>query len=267
MKTGVKRDKVVGLVLSGGGVKGMAHIGILKALNEHGIFPDIISGVSAGALVGALYGNGASTIDMLAFFRKTPLFKYNFLTLNKPGLFDTDKYIAFLETHFPVNNFGSLQRELHVVATNLHKGTSEYFSSGALYTPLLASAALPPVFSPVRINGCLYADGGIMNNFPVEPLEGKADVIIGSYTTAVKEIGATSMKNSYDITNRAKSLMLYANSMGKFKTVDLLFKPKGLEYIGVLDKKGIEKAYMIGYEYASKILEDDMAPFVRSLVG
>lgn len=265
MKKGVKREKVVGLVLSGGGVKGMAHIGILKALNEHGIFPEIISGVSAGALVGALYSNGASTIDMLAFFRKTPLFKYNFLTLNKPGLFDTDKYISFLETHFPVNKFESLQKELHVVATNLHKGISEYFCSGALYKPLLASAALPPVFSPVRINGCLYADGGIMNNFPVEPLEGRADVIIGSYTTAVKEMGATGMNNSYDITNRAKSLMLYANSMGKFNTVDLLFKPKGLEYIGVLDKKGIEKAYMIGYEYASKVLEEEAAPIVKSL--
>ncbi|WP_321978467.1 patatin-like phospholipase family protein, partial [Aureibaculum sp. 2210JD6-5] len=84
--------KAIGLVLSGGGVKGMAHIGVIKALKEHGINAEIISGVSAGALVGALYANGLDESDMLHFFRQTPLFKYNFLSINKPGLFDTEKY-------------------------------------------------------------------------------------------------------------------------------------------------------------------------------
>ncbi len=65
--------KNIGLVLSGGGVRGMAHIGILKALNEHDIYPDIISGVSAGAIVGALYANGKMPLGMLAFFKETPL--------------------------------------------------------------------------------------------------------------------------------------------------------------------------------------------------
>jgi len=71
----------------------MAHIGILKALNEHDIYPDIISGVSAGAIVGALYAKGKIPLGMLAFFKETPLFKYNFFSFNKPGLFDTEKYL------------------------------------------------------------------------------------------------------------------------------------------------------------------------------
>ncbi|MDY7395902.1 patatin-like phospholipase family protein [Aureibaculum sp. 2210JD6-5] len=141
----------------------------------------------------------------------------------------------------------------------MHEGTCCHFSSGQLLKPLLASAALPPVFCPVRIDGYLYADGGIMNNFPIEPLLEKTDFIIGSYTTSVTKLNPSMIKNSFEITSRANSLMLYSNSVNKFNIPDILFKPTGLEYIGVLDKKGIEKAYIIGYDYASKYLENIIA--------
>ena len=75
MKLSYLKDKTIRIVLSGGGVKGMAHIGIIKALNKRDIYPDTISGVSAGAIVGALYANGTSPLNMLAFFKDSPLFK------------------------------------------------------------------------------------------------------------------------------------------------------------------------------------------------
>jgi NTE family protein len=255
MKLQELSDKTIGLVLSGGGVKGVAHVGIIKALNERNIYPDIISGVSAGAMVGALYANGVSHVDMLHFFKETPLFKYNFFTINKPGLFDTEKYLVFLEKYFPINSFKALKRELHVVATNLQKGIPEFFSSGDLLQPILASAALPPVFSPVIINGDLYADGGIMNNFPIEPLIGKTEIMIGAYTSAMKNMPSEEMKNALQIMQRANVLMLHSNCMDKLNVPDLLFKPKDLENIGVLDKKGIDKAFFIGYECASRMLD------------
>ena len=95
MKLETLKNATLGLVLSGGGIKGMAHIGLLKALTQRGIYPDQISGVSAGALVGGLYADGASIEDMLLFFKETPLLKYNFVSVNKPRLFDTDKYLHF----------------------------------------------------------------------------------------------------------------------------------------------------------------------------
>jgi NTE family protein len=148
-----------------------------------------------------------------------------------------------------------LEKELFVTATDLQSGIPKVFSSGELLRPLLASAALPPVFNPVTINGRLYADGGIMNNFPIEPLIGKNDIIIGCYASGIKEVGNAILKNPIQLANRTNTLMLHANSMGKLCASDLLFQPKGLEYIGLLDKNGIYKAFTIGYDYASWYLD------------
>lgn len=248
-------EKTVGLVLSGGGVKGMAHIGLIKALAERGIYPDVVSGVSAGAIVGALYANGIDSIDMLHFFKETPLFKYHFFAINKPGLFDTEKYHFFFSKYFEKDTFDTLEKKLFVTATDLQSGIPKIFSTGQLLRPLLASAALPPVFNPVNINGRLYADGGIMNNFPIEPLVDMADFIIGCYTSGLKEIGSSVLKNPLQLANRTNMLMLHANSREKLCATDLLIRPKGLEYIGVLDKKGIDKAFIIGYDHTSKCLD------------
>jgi len=256
MKLEHLNEQVIGLVLSGGGVKGMAHIGILKALNERGIYPEIVSGVSAGAIVGALYANGIASSDMIQFFKETPLFKYNFFTFNKPGLFDTEKYHFFFSKYFEKDMFNTLEKQLFVTATDLQSGVAKVFSSGELLRPLLASAALPPVFNPVTINGRLYADGGIMNNFPIEPLLNKASFIIGCYTSGMKEVGNGVLKNPIQLANRTNQLMLHANSREKLCATDLLFRPAGLEYIGVLDKKGIDKAFVIGYEHASRCLDE-----------
>lgn len=248
-------NKTTGIVLSGGGVKGVAHAGILKALLQHDIYPDVVSGVSAGAIVGALYANGITPAEMLSIFKETPLLKYNFLTINKPGLFDTEKYITFFEKYFPVNSFEALEKKLFVVATDLQNGSPRFFSSGNLLQPVLASAALPPVFNPVSINGRLYADGGIMNNFPIEPLRETTEYIIASYTSPMKEVGKGVLKNALQLTQRTNLLMLHSNAIEKLHLPNLMFMPKELEHIDVLDKKGIYKAYMIGYEHASKLLD------------
>ncbi|WP_337251783.1 patatin-like phospholipase family protein [Maribacter halichondriae] len=190
------KSESVGLVLSGGGVRGMAHIGVIRALEEHAVSAKIVSGSSVGALVGALYANGTSVADMLSFFKETPLFKYNFFTIMKPGLVDTERYFEVFQRYFP-EYFEELKRELYVVATNMQKGEEEFFSSGELVRPLLASAALPPVFSPLEINNCFYADGGIMNNFPLEPLKNKVDYIIGSNVSVIKQVEKKTLIRRY----------------------------------------------------------------------
>ena len=248
------RSKKIGLVLSGGGVKRIAHIGLIKALKEHEIEAQIVSGTSVGALVGALYANGSSVEQMLLFFRETPLLKYNFFTFVKAGLMDTEKYHELFKKHFEHYSFESLPKRLYVTATNLQDGEQTLFSSGELVTTLLASAALPPVFSPVEINGQLFADGGIMNNFPVEPLIKDCDFIIGSNVSAIKHVPKTAINSSLKLTNRVTSLMIYASNKEKLKHCDLIFEPPQLETFGVLDKKGIKKAFEVGYDHAMKVL-------------
>jgi NTE family protein len=256
MKTETLINTTLGLVLSGGGVKGMAHIGLLKALEQRGIYPSQISGVSAGALIGGLYVDGTSIEDMLVFFKETPLLRYNFVTVNKPGLFDTDKYLPFFDDFFTAHRFEELDKRLVVVATNLLKGEPVYFEKGELFRPLLASAALPPVFSPVSIDGELFADGGIMNNFPVEPLTGACDVIIGCYASSMKAVGKGHIKSGLQISERANLLMLHANAMDKLHIPDLLIVPEKLGNIEVLDKKGIDKAFVLGYDHANRKLDE-----------
>ncbi len=249
------KSKSIGLVLSGGGVRGMAHIGLIQALKEHDISASIVSGSSIGALVGALYANGNSVTDMLSLFKETPLFRYNFLTIVKPGFINTDRYIDIFKGYFPENAFEALERELYVVATNLQKGELRYFSKGDLIRPLLASAALPPVFSPVELDGELFADGGIMNNFPLEPISNKVEFVIGSNVSKVGNLYQNALKNSWQITGRVTSLMIYAINRQKLESCDLLLEFPALEKIGVLDRKGIEKAYLIGYEHSSRVLD------------
>ena len=259
MKLSNIRDMSVGLVLSGGGIKGMAHIGLIQALNEYGIEAQTVSGTSVGALVGAMYANGVSVSKMLQFFKDAPLFRYHFMTFLKPGLLDTELYYDMLLKYFPTDDFESLDRKLFIVATDLERGYEKIFSQGELIRPLLASAALPPVFSPVEINGTLYADGGIMNNFPYDQVANETDYIIGSNVAGIKKISKEEIKSSYQLTNRTTSLMIYATNRDKVKQCDLIFEPSALDLIGILDKKGIEKAYAIGYDYALEKLEQVFA--------
>ena len=244
----------IGLVLSGGGIRGMAHLGLIRALEEYDLNISVVSGTSVGAVVGALYCNGRSVEEMLDFFRATPLFKYNYMTWNKPGLVDTDRYFKIFKEGIGTDRFEELQIPLYVMATNLEKGKTEVFHQGDLIPPIMASAALPPYFSPVRIKDQLYADGGVMNNFPTEPLENKVDYIIGSNVIIVRDVSSREIRSSLQLTQRTTSLMMYALNKPKLSACDLLFEPKELEGIRVLDKKQLETAYQIGYAHAIKVL-------------
>ncbi len=242
--------KSIGLVLSGGGVRGMAHIGVIKAMQEFGLEAKVVAGSSVGALVGALYAADKPVEDMLRFFKETPLFKYNYFAVAKPGLINTERYIDTFQQYFPDNSFESLKKDLYVVATNLEKGEEVFVNEGELIVPLLASAALPPVFSPVEYNGALHADGGIMNNFPSEPVKDQVEYMIGSNVSIVSTLDKKHLNNSFQLTGRVTGLMIYAINREKINTCDLIIEPQALEHIGILDRRGIEKAYTIGYETA-----------------
>lgn len=246
----------LGITLSGGGVKGMAHLGILKALKVFDIDIHHIAGASAGALVGVFYAQGATIEDMLYFFKETPLFKYNFFAIKKIGLFDTEKYLKILDEHIDSVTFEDLTKPLTVVATDIENGIPRYFNSGELFRPILASAALPPVFSPVSINGTLYSDGGIMDNFPIQTIRDEVKFVFGSYTSTAQIAPKSSLNNSIKLVTRVNNLMLHANVRSKLELCDLLIRPEGLEQIAVLDKKGIDKAFTTGYDTAMKVLSE-----------
>lgn len=244
----------IGLVLSGGGVKALAHVGLIKVLLENNIMPNEVAGTSGGAIVSALYASGYSPAEMVTFFKDMPLMKWSLYALNKPGIIDSDKYELFFKNYFP-ENFEDLNIPLTVTATNLLTGRLNYFSSGELIKPLIASSALPPVFSPIEINGNLYSDGGILNNFPIEPLRKSCNKLIGSFVNPIEPIKKSDINSSLKVLYRVYHIGLDANDIKKFKKCEYVFAPSEIRKIGVLDTKSIDKAFSIGYEYASNQIE------------
>lgn len=253
----------LGLVLSGGGVRALAHAGFLKALLENGIKPDYLSGTSGGALVASLYASGYAPEDMLAFFKETPIFGFSLFALKKPGIIDSEKYDSLFRKFFTQSTFEELNLPITVAVTNITSGTLEYFNSGELIKPLVASSAVPPYFSPVEMNGELYSDGGVLNNFPTEPLENKCDMLLGSFVNPVTPIEKSDITTTIKLLQRVYHISMDANYYEKFKKCNYVFTAPNIHKIGLLDVKMLDKAFDIGYLHAqnemnviTRILED-----------
>jgi NTE family protein len=249
-------DDKIGLVLSGGGMRGVAHVGVIQVLEEQGLNISHIAGASAGAIVGALYAEGHSPKEMLEFFRSTSIFKLSNYAFNKPGVIDTDNFISVFKEYFKSDTFESLEKQLFIVATDIENAKSQVFHSGPLIRTILASSAFPMIFSPVTIDDVLYADGGIMNNFPIEPLEDICDKIIDIYVNPINPLKKTDLKTTLSIMERAYHLSIGASSLKKFKAFDILIAPEELSQYETFNVNHIDDIYKIGYEAAKKRLPD-----------
>ncbi|NER16848.1 patatin-like phospholipase family protein [Spongiivirga citrea] len=245
-----------GLILSGGGARGVAHVGILKALQEHHISITHIAGTSAGAVVGALFAAGHSWQSILNFFKKASLFHWKRYSSNKPGFIDTEKFYRDLAPYFPTDDFSILETKLFVTATNLITGTLEVFNSGPLIKSILASAAVPGIFTPISMNGNFYIDGGILNNFPTEPLLGRCDSIIGIYVNPLEDISMADLKHSYQVVNRAFQISFGNKCYSKFSDCDMVIAPRALNKYGLFQMKNIDAIFKIGYDSAINALKD-----------
>ena len=247
----------IGLVLSGGGVRAIAYVGLIQVLLENDIVPTQVSGTSAGALVCALYAAGYDTEDMLKFFKHTPILSFSLYARHKPGILDSEKYEKFFKKFFVENSFEKLKYPLTTTATNLLTGKLEYFNKGELIKPLIASCALPPIFSPLKINDNFYSDGGILNNFPVEPLKkNHVKKIIGGFVNPITAVQESDINTSLKLMHRVYHLGLEANNIKKFNLCNYVFLPQEIDKIGTFESKGIDKAYEIGYNHAKKEIKD-----------
>jgi NTE family protein len=247
----------LGLVLSGGGSRGLAHAGVLHALSEHGIEPDCISATSSGALVGALHATGRGPEEILTFFETTSPFRFSRLApIGKPGWIDTEKIADDFLSYFPGDSFEALDRPLFVTATDLVSGQLEVFSSGPLVRPLIASASIPPVFTPTLVDGRWYADGGILDNFPVEPLSGLCDVVVGVHVSPLTEQPRKELDNSLSVAQRALEIGMYHAASRKYALADLVIAPAELVDFGTFDFKRHREIVEIGHRAASARVDD-----------
>jgi NTE family protein len=244
----------IGLVLSGGGTKGFAHLGLLQALNEAGIYPDIISGTSAGAIAGVLYADGYSPREILHLLNGGSRLDFMRPALPREGLLQIGGIVKILKSHLRARSFEELKIPLYVTATDLNNGVVEYFSEGYLIDPVIASASIPVLFQPVLINDRYYVDGGVLDNLPVKPLEDKCIYLIGSF---VNPVGYTDkISGLISIAERSFMLSMSKDANEKAKKFDLFVAPPELQYYKILDPEKAEDIFSLGYKATMEQLKD-----------
>lgn len=243
----------LGLALSGGGAKGFAHLGVMKAMEEKGFRPDIISGTSAGALAGVLYADGHHPEEILSFFKKKSFKEFAELTIPQNGIFKADRFKVFLKKHLRAKSFDELKIPIKITATDIVEGKSVSFDKGSLIQAVIASCAYPIVFTPIKIEEAYYVDGGLFKNFPVTPIREECKGIIG---VNVSPLTKEKYKNSLlYIAERSFHYISVSNSLIDRKHCDILIETDRLSSFATFTLDHSHEIFNIGYEVALKEFE------------
>jgi len=250
------KEKKIGIALSGGGARGIAHIGVLQALEDHGFQPSAISGASAGAIVGCLYAAGKSPVEILAFVKKASLFKLLKVSLPYSGLTNLSHLRTMLEDQIEEDRFEALKKPLHIAISNLNTGNLELKNKGELFRVVMASSSIPLVFQPVEIDGEMYVDGGLLGNMPTAPLKGKVDIIVGVNVMPHIEVEKKSVKSVFGIAQRCFDLSILANTRPSIELCDLLIEPKAVQSYNIFNLNKYQKLYDIGYQAMEEKMEE-----------
>lgn len=253
-------SKSIGLALSGGGSKGIAHAGVLKYLMEQGIKPCCVSGSSAGAIVGTMYAYGKKPEEILEFFKSIYFFHWRHFTFKKAGIVDSESFKKYFEGIFGADTLLSeLEIPSYITATDMIRGKLKIFSPETkIVDAILASTAVPGMISPYVIKGKLYNDGGILNHFPTDLLQGKCESIIGVYVSPVQNIEASSLNSIKSVTYRAFELLTANSNLLKFNHCDLIIEPKELTNYSTFEtnRAKMDLIFEIGYNEAKKAFEN-----------
>jgi len=237
----------IGLVLSGGGARGIAHIGALKALEENGIHPEVLSGASAGAYIGALYASGMSPSAILDFVQESSLWKLFQIGLPLDGLAKLTYAQERLEQVIPADDFADLQKRLFVAISNLNEGKVEMRHEGRLISTVMASCAIPLIFKPIEIDGNIYVDGGLLSNLPAQPLRDCCEVVLGVNVMSSVSVSVKQVQSLMGIAIRSFELSIYANTAPSKAMCDLVIEPRGLRSYHIFRFGSFREIYDIGY--------------------
>lgn len=243
----------IGLCLSGGGAKGIAHAGVLKFLEEQHLTVDELAGTSSGAIVACMYASGKKPDDILNFFKSVYLFSLKHFTFKRGGMLNSTAFSNYFYEVFGETKIGDLKINTKITATDLVKGRLKIFDNNTrIVDAILASTAVPGVVTPHVINGTIYGDGGILNHFPVDLLLEECDILIGVYVSSLQTVEATHLNSLRAVTSRAFNLLSANADYQKFKLCNWLIKPNELAAFNTFEtnKTKMEAIFEIGYEAA-----------------
>lgn len=288
-----KRPKI-GLVLSGGGAKGFAHIGVLKVLEEAGVKIDYIGGTSMGAVIGGLYASGYNASQIDSIFQATDFnelindfiprssknfyerrndelyalvlpfskFKIGIPEALSKGMYNYNLLSRITRNVRHIKDFNQLPIPFLCIGTNIETGEEVLLNKGNLAQAMIASSAFPSLFSPVEIDGKILVDGGVVNNFPIEEVRKLgADIIIG---VDVQDglLDRTQLKDATKILVQITNLQSIERMKKNVTNTDIYIKPDVTQY-GVISfdkgneiiRKGEEATFAV-YEQIKNIVDE-----------
>jgi NTE family protein len=246
-----QKKEGIGLVLSGGGALGYAHIGALQALEEHGIYPTHIAGTSMGAIIGALYAQGIAPLKILDLVTERKMYKISHLItynhVGELGLSSHDAVKKIFTELIPHNSFDSLKLHFYACVSNIDNGTYKIVGSGnQLKEYVAASAAIPGIFEVEIIDGVHYIDGGALNNFPAQAIHNQCRVLIGVDVTPYLE--NRPFKRTRDVVIQSIRAALHQNSLKGRELCDFLIESAAIQKYNEANFNNYREIYQYGYK-------------------
>jgi NTE family protein len=224
-----QRIPAIGLALGGGFARGIAHIGVLKVLEEEGIPIRVVAGTSVGAVMGASYCSGLSIAEMQDVAHNTRFTSFARWTLSRYGFASNDRMVSFLNRILKVKTFEELRIPLGVAATDFNTGEAVVFHSGQIIDAVRASCAYPGMFLPVEIRGRYLVDGMLSHPVPTRPLrEMGADRVLAVHLKSTWAKGAP--RHLFDVIGQSFAIAQDAMSSVWQQAADVVVEPEVGEF-------------------------------------
>ncbi len=245
----------LGVALSGGGARGLAHAGALAAIEEAGLRPDVLAGVSAGSIAAVFYAAGIAPLKILELFDNQGFTDFVEFRPRKGGFFGTRGFRRFLADNLkPYKNIEDLPTPVYIGVTDFDRGEPAEFHTGELVDRVVASCSIPIVFRPVVIDGTHYVDGGVLRNHPAWIIRPLCRRLIGvNVSPLASSAGAESFVG---VAMRTYNLMAKANQKVDMQLCDVSVEPREISACRTFDLSMADKLFMSGYIHTRRALRD-----------
>ena len=243
-------NTTIGLALGGGAAKGVAHIGVLKALEDAEIEVDYIAGTSVGAMIAALYAFKVDVETIGSLARRLTMSKVTSFKLNKTGFFSTESLRELMLEYVGDVAIEDAAIPLSIVATDINSGEEIVLTSGSVVDAVCASAAIPGIYIPVEINGRTLVDGGLVQNVPIEALQtAGAGVTIASHLNSVSHYQEIS--HVLDVMRNAFEIAVSQHTQDQLKEADLLISMDLSDFSLRDNTERYDELFNIGHQAAT----------------
>jgi NTE family protein len=252
---------VIALVLGGGASRGFAHVGVIKALEQQGVRPDIVVGTSAGSFVGALYAGGYDAIALEVIALGMEQAQLRDVTFPDRGFVKGELMQDFINQYLDNRSIEDLPRRYAAVATDLQSGSMMVFNRGNTGMAVRASSSIPGIFQPVSIAGREYVDGGVLSPVPVRVAKKMKPDIIIAVDVSRKPDSAVEIRDTLDVLSQTIAIMGKESSQAEMREADVVIRPDVSE-IGTVDFEARKVAIEMGEKAAQENL-----PRILALLG